>query len=791
MHEGINTALTERRMWEQMEALSLASGGQYRGLWQKRTNKLINVEMIESDHESIENENREYERGRTVLALVGKAIDSNTKIPLQWNCRNVPFGDHKTSFSTYIGVVARERVSINYRKWPDVPQAKLDEVYEFIAAISAKFREKSQLKNSSYRGGRRGYQYFEEQVVSFHKANFVVLLLERVLVVLIFTLNKSSEKKIHFTEVPRHLVWIKAHSDVNDDGHIIFNNPTDLKVGEEIRTLMAQSQDGGIGSSGRDDILARALKKPERGGQVVAVGSGITNKEYFGYNKPIPPSHLHTQINNLTSELVAVKNQHNLLASFVLSNLNEEQLRRFPAITTDANGQLDASGQFGSFGQPGLNDTRSIPFIGHVGNQATSFNVQTTGANGQFDASGQFGFFCQPGLTGTRSNPFIGHVGNQANGFDVQTTGANGQIDASVLDEEVSFTQLLTASFGLRQGCKDDRVSRPNHQERLLVEETKPYRVETEPYRVPWPENGPELQHNPHNNFQLQSSRNRSIFLEREIGANHISIFMKYLSDKCHKESVSGMYGFCDVNYLSPLSLLEKGERIDYLARVFGWNEGLNINQTFFAPFHENRHWMLAVISPWNGIVWWLNPSGSENEISQFAEEIINEGIIKFSLEHRKDIKKLKRKPLIKWRKPLVCSLSNLYCGFYVCRYMLEAIANRHQVIPDQYFKDVRRQFGQFSTTYGALGRPFYTPVRPPQPTSIFAEDAGVPCSQRGPFGQFSASTSAVVVPGGGGRGRGRVRRATRGRGRSSVPDPELMSLYAEIDDFDDTDGAQ
>ncbi|XP_074312543.1 uncharacterized protein LOC141648027 isoform X2 [Silene latifolia] len=184
---------------------------------------------------------------------------------------------------------------------------------------------------------------------------------------------------------------------------------------------------------------------------------------------------------------------------------------------------------------------------------------------------------------------------------------------------------------------------------------------------------------------------------QREIGANHISIFMKYLSEKCHKESVSGMYGFCDVNYLSPLSLLEKGERIDYLARVFGWNEGLNINQTFFAPFHENRHWMLAVISPWNGIVWWLNPSGSENEISQFAEEIINEGIIKFSLEHRKDIKKLKRKPLIKWRKPLCPRqpVDSLDCGFYVCRYMLEAIANRHQVIPDQYFKDVPKTYEQ------------------------------------------------------------------------------------------------
>ncbi|KAK9705256.1 hypothetical protein RND81_07G043100 [Saponaria officinalis] len=91
---------------------------------------------------------------------------------------------------------------------------------------------------------------------------------------------------------------------------------------------------------------------------------------------------------------------------------------------------------------------------------------------------------------------------------------------------------------------------------------------------------------------------------QRAIGASHITTSMKYLSEKCHKESISGLYGFCDVNHLSPLSPVEKEERIDYLARVFGCNGGSNINQTFFAPFHENFHWMLAVISPWNGLVW-------------------------------------------------------------------------------------------------------------------------------------------------------------------------------------------
>ncbi|KAL9232810.1 hypothetical protein vseg_007875 [Gypsophila vaccaria] len=313
----------------------------------------------ESDPESdLEKKNRDDERGRTVLKLVGTSIQSNTKIPLERNTRKVPCGEHKTVFSTYIGVVARERVCINYKKWTDLPKELLDEVYECITKgfmvrqdrrkwilsraskrwnsfktrlrkywlykyegrirkkapwkylwiyqatwdkftatytspefreLSAKFREKSLLKNSSYRGGRRGYQSFEEEL----EQDFI-------------------KNGINLPEVPRHLVWIKAHSVVKDDGLVTFKNPTDLQIAEAIKTLIAQSQDGGMRSKGRDDILARAMMKPERGGRVVGVGSGITNKEYFGYNKPVPPSQLHAEIHGL-------KNQNALLASFVMS----------------------------------------------------------------------------------------------------------------------------------------------------------------------------------------------------------------------------------------------------------------------------------------------------------------------------------------------------------------------------------------------------------------------------------------------------------------------------------------
>ncbi|XP_021766289.1 uncharacterized protein LOC110730776 [Chenopodium quinoa] len=74
----------------------------------------------------------ENQRGRTVAAVVGKAILSGVKIPLEWNHNKVPIGENRYIFSSYIGVVVRERVNINYRDWEDVPKEVIDDLFKFI-----------------------------------------------------------------------------------------------------------------------------------------------------------------------------------------------------------------------------------------------------------------------------------------------------------------------------------------------------------------------------------------------------------------------------------------------------------------------------------------------------------------------------------------------------------------------------------------------------------------------------------------------------------------------------------
>ncbi|KNA19381.1 hypothetical protein SOVF_062060, partial [Spinacia oleracea] len=95
----------------------------------KHVGKVVDGATAEDDTSNVEQAHRAEERGRTVLTIVGKAIQNETEIPVDWHTRyGVPTGDRKigdrkvrTILSSYIGVVARERVNINYLKWGDVP----------------------------------------------------------------------------------------------------------------------------------------------------------------------------------------------------------------------------------------------------------------------------------------------------------------------------------------------------------------------------------------------------------------------------------------------------------------------------------------------------------------------------------------------------------------------------------------------------------------------------------------------------------------------------------------------
>ncbi|KAL2894494.1 ATP-dependent protease ATPase subunit HslU [Bienertia sinuspersici] len=384
----------------------------------------------EDDASDPEKAKREDERGRTVLAMVGKAIQGGTRIPFDWHpIYKTPSGTHRKTFCRYIGVVVRERVCITYVEWTDVPNKLKEQLYDAITkgftvlesrkkwvltrdaarwrafktflrrwwlyrengsirrsapwkypwisqsvwdkfiqlCTSEKFkktsqshRDRSNLKNSSYRGGPLGYQYYEEE------------------------LRTEFEKQgIGVTLVPRYLTSLKAHSRV-EDGNLIFDNPIDLAVADAIKTLEAQCKSGEVVIEGRrDDILARALKKPEQGGHVFGVGSGVTMREYFGSSNPTPPSELRAEINRLQAQVQAMQDRQNQMMSLMMTYLSEDQVTQF--FTSVGNGKLGENGgqlgggdgQLGGNGGQRLNGVKStcstgVGYEGDIDSQVPS-----------------------------------------------------------------------------------------------------------------------------------------------------------------------------------------------------------------------------------------------------------------------------------------------------------------------------------------------------------------------------------------------------------------------------------
>lgn len=255
------------------------------------------------------------------------------------------------------------------------------------------------MNTSKYRGGRQGYQHFEEEIAKDFEA-----------------------QGIHIEKVPRHLTWLKAHENKADESYA----PADLEIAEAIKSLDAQARKGGIATAGRDDILAKVMQKPEHGGRVRAVGSGITNKEYFGSADRPKYSQMLEAIRCLRSQMDQMATMHNSMITYLMacsqqqgSQFTQEKLRKFVihgsglGQSSDVDDQFGVSGGqsggFGQFSQSGgasqLANTRQCG----MGSQIRNVSKSRSSSEPSHDPEPGTSYDSEPG-TGCDSEPGIGYT---------------------------------------------------------------------------------------------------------------------------------------------------------------------------------------------------------------------------------------------------------------------------------------------------------------------------------------------------------------------------------------------
>uniref|UniRef100_A0A803N580 Uncharacterized protein n=1 Tax=Chenopodium quinoa TaxID=63459 RepID=A0A803N580_CHEQI len=348
-----------------------------------------------------------------------------------------------------------------------------------------------------------------------------------------------------------------------------------------------------------DDILARALKKVERGGNVRGVGSGITKKQYFGSAKPTPPSQLHNELNCVRSEVAMLKNQNNVIMSYLLSGQNIGEFK-----------QLMASGISGQSSVPIGQDNGSGNLIvlvlskkmlpkllvhlnlDQIQDFLPSFYVEV------LIKVAKVLYFSQ-GNPYTRSQDFQETEYNRPHSekqehelepYQVSwpdTTNANSpqQGNSTEDDKEIQIiaigqVYISGSTLVINNQLKDKENTPISRLPSTEASSKKPYNITNKDRAMVTSclleafkkeamglrqRNGNIILNIPFNVFYNEMVIRldyEDIFdwcFQREVGASHMSIFMMYLSEECQKEGISGLYGFCDVNFISPLTPTKEG----------------------------------------------------------------------------------------------------------------------------------------------------------------------------------------------------------------------------------------
>ncbi|KAK9668217.1 hypothetical protein RND81_13G042100 [Saponaria officinalis] len=583
-------------------------------------------------------------RGRTVARRAQAASEAKTPLPLTWDDETgLPTGPYAADFASWVGVQTKQYVPIDI---------------EDFRKLNPKLAE---------------------------------LLIERI------RKKEQGEKKFD-----RHVTWTAGHTPKSDKERTQY----DKAIVANIEKVLKEFEEGKFTPTGREDILAKAIGRPEHPGRLRGVPLHVGVTKLFGKTP-----HKKRKTTKYTDQMVE------LLASVVLKinaggKASEEELKMIESILPNKDNDETEIAQHEKVG------------AGEVLSEADEVNVMRpcilshpllqNGTKGVHVAHAHMYLHDQQERITVHSSPLL----TDHRKVSIVTVFKDHEHDPlpvpvgdelTILRDVVNgFVQWPSKHIHIKMpkktaGAPNDDISLPKDQVQ-------------EPKRKPLP--APDYQGNDYNEYvrtetmellrseaeiRLASELAITIELDAEIlgfklnsyvswdilaiwaglgkiDVQHLYVWMNQviIGDEVPYDS----YGFmCPSMFSMHIVSVTYSERVDYIARQLATSKRL-----IFAPYNEKGdHWVLAAIMPSTKKVFWIDSChGLPSETFR--------DLIRKAFEKKRELNILEQVLVKDDTPPAFIPISgcprqtdDIQCGYYVCRFMWEIIKNRYIVIPQKY----------------------------------------------------------------------------------------------------------
>ncbi|XP_020239830.2 uncharacterized protein LOC109818712 [Cajanus cajan] len=651
-------------------------------------------------------------------------------------------GPNKAQFSSYLGTLARDKISILVPSWKEVPQTTKNMIWQdilgvydisdtnilkskMLSSVATKFRQhKSYLTREWVHGKYKGkspsdeynidleeWKKFKEirndpswklvrkKAQDIQKLNNAPHLLSRGgYELLVRNFMKSEIKRLKEEAIQSgasedvvidpppppscHRLWNMARTKSSGE----MTSESANQVAEKINELEEQTLQGSFIPEGRQDILTTALGRPEHPGRVRTAGAGATISNYFGpLSKGSSLSKLSPQDFEALTQQIYIRVTQSLMSKY--PNMSAQQSHDVPPVEVD-HAMVARASTKGSCPTPSSATIVCNPFGGEphadISNQCElcidEIPPRVVAIGRVYE--GSLVIYHVP-LTNDLVKVVVEQVRDSNAPVPVPTSEV--QLVGQALQTFISWPRHLVRDISTT-GIDGENIrvpppdrSKPNSDPISDLREASKSLLYGQPFQVICPAS---LFGVNNHDFKLYISfQDIYELIQREmLNISIIQLWMLYLNQKIEELGHGDLYGFFEPQTIQK-SGNKKAESQNYI------NERIKTSpkQIYLAPYVDQNHWQLLVLCPTNNVAIWFCSLHRKPNV-QF-KNLIKSVMVVYNVMSGRSTAQPKN---LDWIYPMSNMQQGHYeCGYYVMNWMLDIIEGEVTTDWIELFDDV------------------------------------------------------------------------------------------------------